>query len=76
MMELLSFGLCTTLALTSIVGLLLRHMLKREEQTKEERRDLLDRIMTRSWDEYKREKRMDGNTQKVEDEEPLSYYDQ
>lgn len=52
-MELLTFGLCTTLAFTAISGLLLTHLYKREQQVIDERKDLLDRLMSRDFEEYK-----------------------
>lgn len=43
----------TSVALFCTIVLLLHHMSKREEQNRLERKDLLDRIMSRNFTEYK-----------------------
>lgn len=55
---------------------LLTFMAWQMKQVHEERKDMLDRIMTRSWEDYSREKRI-ATMQTVEkEEESLSYFDQ
>lgn len=49
---------------------------QREKENREERRNLMDRLMSRSFVDYKRENRMDEVVRNpIEEEEPLSYFD-